>query len=50
MEEEYAALPSNNSWDLVPHHSSTNVVTRMWLLKHKFADGSLHQYKARWVL
>jgi len=27
------------------------VVTRKWILKHKFhADGSLDRYKARWVL
>jgi hypothetical protein len=51
MEEEYAALISNNTSDLVPRHVGSNVVTGKWIFKHKFnSDGTLEQYKARWVL
>jgi hypothetical protein len=51
MEEEYAALQDNNTWDLVPRPAKANVVTGKWIFKHKFhADGSLDRYKARWVL
>jgi hypothetical protein len=51
MEEEYAALISNNTSDLVPRPVGSNVVTGKWIFKHKFnSDGTLEQYKARWVL
>jgi hypothetical protein len=51
MEEEYAALISNNTWDLVPHLVGSNVVTGKWIFKHKFNfDGTLERYKAHWVL
>jgi hypothetical protein len=51
MEEEYAALLANHTWDLMPHSPSTNVVTGKWLFRHKLTlDGSLDRYKARWVL
>jgi hypothetical protein len=51
MEDEYAALKDNHTWDLVPRPAGSNVVTGKWIFKHKFhADGSLDRYKARWVL
>jgi hypothetical protein len=51
MEEEYAALLTNHTWDLVSCPPGTNVVTGKWLFRHKLtSDGSLDRYKARWVL
>jgi hypothetical protein len=51
MEEEYAALMSNDTWDLVPRSHDANVVTYKWIFKHKFkAYRTLERYKARWVL
>jgi hypothetical protein len=48
MEEEYEALLSNSTWDLVPLPSGANVITSKWIFKHKLkADGSLDWYKAR---
>jgi hypothetical protein len=49
--EEYEALLSNNTWDLIPQPPGANVVTGKWIFKHKLkVDGSLEWYKARWVL
>jgi histone deacetylase 1/2 len=51
MEEEYAALLTNQTWDLVPRSPGSNIVTGNWIWTHKRrADGSLERYKARWVL
>jgi hypothetical protein len=51
MEEEYAALVANQTWDLVLRPPDTNVVTGKWIWTHKRrADGTLERYKARWVL
>jgi hypothetical protein len=51
MEDEYAALITNNTWDLVPRPVGSNVITSKWIFKHKFnSDGTLEWYKARWVL
>jgi hypothetical protein len=48
--EEYEALLSNNTWDLVQRSLRANVVTGKWIFKHKLkANGSLDRYKARWV-
>jgi hypothetical protein len=51
MEEEYEALLSNRTWDLVPQPPGANIITGMWIFKHKLkANSSLDRYKTRWVL
>jgi hypothetical protein len=51
MEEDYAALMSNDTWDLAMCPRVANVVTGKWIFKHNFkADGTLERYKAQWVL
>jgi hypothetical protein len=50
MEEEYGALISIGTWELVPRPQGSNVVTGKWVFTHKLcADGTLDRYKARWV-
>ncbi|KAJ9560828.1 hypothetical protein OSB04_005988 [Centaurea solstitialis] len=50
MDEEYRALITNKTWELVPRPPGVNVVRSMWLFRHKYhADGSLARYKARLV-
>jgi hypothetical protein len=50
-EEEYGALISNGTWELVPRPQGSNVVTGKWVFTHKLcADGTLDHYKSRWVL
>jgi hypothetical protein len=49
--EEYAALLTNQTWELVPRPLGSNVVTSKWIWTHKRrANGTLERYKARWVL
>jgi hypothetical protein len=51
MEDEYGALMSNGTWELVSHPCGSNIVTGNWVFTHKLrADGSLDCYKAHWVL
>jgi hypothetical protein len=51
MEDEYGALMSNGTWELVARPRGSNVVTDKWIFMHKLrADGSFDRYKARWVL
>jgi hypothetical protein len=51
MEDEYRALISNGTWELVPRPQGSNVVTDKWVFTHKLcADGTLDHYKACWVL
>jgi hypothetical protein len=47
IEEEFVALITNNTRDLVPRPVGSSVVTGKWIFKHKFnSDGSLERYKA----
>lgn len=48
MKDEYAALPQNNTWSLVPYEPSMNVVGCRRVYKER-ADGSIERYKARLV-
>jgi hypothetical protein len=51
MEDEYRALISNGTWELVPRPPRSNVVTSKWIFMHKLhANGTLDRYKAHWVL
>jgi hypothetical protein len=51
MEDEYGALMSNGTWELVARPRGSNVITDKWVLTHKLhVDGSFDCYKARWVL
>jgi hypothetical protein len=51
MEEEFTALITNNTWDLVPRPIGSKIVTDKWIFKHKFnSNGSLEWYKVCWVL
>jgi histone deacetylase 1/2 len=51
MTDEYGALLSNNTWELVDPPRNANIVTGKWIYRHKLkSDGSLDRYKARWVL
>jgi hypothetical protein len=49
--EEYGALMSNGTWELVPRPRGSNVVNGKWVFTHKFlSDGTFDRYKACWVL
>jgi hypothetical protein len=51
MEDEYGAMMSNGTWDLVPRPQGSNVAIGKWVFTHKFrVDGTFDRYKARWVL
>jgi hypothetical protein len=51
MEDEYGALMSNGTWELVSRPRDSNIITGKWIFTHKLrADGSFDRYKARWVL
>jgi hypothetical protein len=51
IEEEYGALISNGTWELVPRPQGSNVVTDKWCFTHKLrADWTLDHYRAHWVL
>lgn len=50
MNVEYDAFIKNKTFDLVPRPPNTNVVTSMWLYKHKYvAEGFFKNHKARLV-
>jgi hypothetical protein len=51
MEEEFAILIANNTWDLVPLLVGSNIINGKWIFKLKFhSDDSLEWYKAHWIL
>jgi hypothetical protein len=51
MEEEFASLITNNTWDLIPCPIGSNINTSKWVLKHKLNSNCyLEWYKAPWVL
>lgn len=50
MTEEYTAQIKNGTWVLVPRPVATNIISCIWLYRHKFnADGTLRCHKARLV-
>ncbi|GJZ16254.1 ribonuclease H-like domain-containing protein [Tanacetum coccineum] len=50
MRDEYHALIKNKTWTLVPRPPDTNIVSCMWLFRHKYlADDTLSRYKTRLV-
>ena len=50
MSEEYDALLSNHTWNLVPPHHSQNIIGCKWIFKiKKNSDGTVSRYKARLV-
>jgi len=50
MTEEYNALLTNDTWELVPPQSGHNLVGCKWVYRVKFnSDGSVERYKARLV-
>ncbi|GJT64114.1 ribonuclease H-like domain-containing protein [Tanacetum coccineum] len=45
MCDEYKALIDNNTWVLVPRPPNVNIISSIWLYKHKYnADGSLNRF------
>ena len=50
MDEEFGALISNHTWDLVPYSPQYNIVRNKWVFKMKInLNGSVERYKARLV-
>ncbi|XP_074378611.1 uncharacterized protein LOC141720152 [Apium graveolens] len=50
MKAEILALESNDTWDLVPMPSNTNIVDCKWIYKVKYRpNGDIERYKARLV-
>ncbi|XP_062093309.1 uncharacterized mitochondrial protein AtMg00820-like [Humulus lupulus] len=50
MKEEYQALFSNDTWELVPREPHMNTVANKWIFRIKYnANGSLQRHKARLV-
>jgi hypothetical protein len=47
MEEEFAALITNNTWDLGSRPVGSNIIFDKWKLKHRFNSNSTWKwYKA----
>lgn len=50
MNDAIDAFIETKTWDLVPRPKNTNIVTSLWLYKHKFdADGKPYKHKVRLV-
>ncbi|CAN6304730.1 unnamed protein product [Urochloa humidicola] len=51
MQDEYDALLSNRTWELVTRPPGAHIISGKWIFKNKFhADGTLERRKARWVV
>lgn len=50
MSNEYKALMSNHTWNLIPYTGQENIIDSKWIFKTKYkADGSIERRKARLV-
>jgi hypothetical protein len=38
--EEFDVLITNNTWDFVPRHAGSNIITSKWIFKCKFNSDS----------
>ncbi|KAF8723025.1 hypothetical protein HU200_022172 [Digitaria exilis] len=51
MQQEFTALPANQTWTLVLRPPGARVISGKWVFKTKLhTDNSLDRYKARWVV
>jgi hypothetical protein len=41
MEEEFDALITNNTWDLIPWSAGSNVITGKWIFKNMFNSDAI---------